>query len=211
MLNLLKNKYTQYTQYTNTFILICIVLSIILACTPKPINFYATDITGSNIGRNTVTWRLYNAKGQAVQLEDFKGKILVVFFGFTQCPDVCPTTLINYAYALKSLKQQAIDTANIQVVFITLDPERDKFPQLQQFTAAFNSNFIALRGDSNVTKQAADSFKIFYAKTNQSSDYSIDHTAASYIFDAQGRIRLFVRHDQSIDNLVHDLKQIMPP
>ncbi len=214
----------------------CIVLIIVLSsCTPKPLIFTATDITGSNIA--TAPWVLYDIHNKAVKLDNFKGKTLVVFFGFTRCPDVCPTTLIDYAYALKALRKENIDTSNIQVVLVTLDPKRDTFPALQQFTAAFDTSFIALRGDELATKTAADSFKIFYAKStdtlnkdNKSNkntkntknnkdskdneeksidSYSIDHTAASYVFDKQGRIRLFVRHGQSINSLVQDLKNII--
>jgi protein SCO1/2 len=196
------------------------------ACTPKPLTFTATDITGSNIA--TVPWVLYDAQNKAVKLDNFKGKTLVIFFGFTRCPDVCPTTLMDYAYALKALRKKNIDTSNIQVVLVTLDPKRDTFPELQQFAAAFDTSFIALRGDESATKTAADSFKIFYTKNNETlnkdikynkedkkdkeksiNNYSIDHTAASYIFDKQGRIRLFVRHGQSIDSLVQDLKNIL--
>lgn len=222
MLNYLKNNLfnTVYIRRCYVYIGLIIVLS---ACTPKPPTFTATDITGSNIA--TVPWVLYDAQNKAVKLDNFKGKTLVIFFGFTRCPDVCPTTLMDYAYALKALRKENIDTSNIQVVLVTLDPKRDTFPELQQFAAAFDTSFIALRGDESATKAAADSFKIFYTKNNDIlntenkeskknkeksiNNYSIDHTAASYIFDKQGRIRLFVRHGQSIDSLVQDLKHIL--
>jgi protein SCO1/2 len=230
MFNHLKNNlYTNiYNTLYNTLHIyrwyICIGLIIALsACTPKPPTFTATDITGSNIA--TVPWVLYDAQSKAVKLDNFKGKTLVIFFGFTRCPDVCPTTLMDYAYVLKALRKENIDTSNIQVVLVTLDPKRDTFPELQQFAAAFDTSFIALRGDESATKTAADSFKIFYTKNNETlnkdnkdnkkdkeksiNNYSIDHTAASYIFDKQGRIRLFVRHGQSIDSLVQDLKNIL--
>jgi protein SCO1/2 len=179
---------------------------------PSKPNFSATDITESNIG--SAPWILQDAQGVNKTVADYKGKIVVIFFGFTRCPEVCPTTLIDYAAALKELGS---DANKVQVIFATLDPQRDTFPTLQQFTAAFNPSFIALRGDEAATKTAADAFKVFYTKSkddvvtdkNNTTNYSIDHTAASYIFDTNGNIRLFVRNGQSVDSLVQDLKMLL--
>jgi protein SCO1 len=184
----------------------------ILSCKPVP-HFIASDITGSDIASKP--WALYDAHGVLQTRANFKGKLLVMFFGFTHCPDVCPTTLIDYANALKELTKQGIDTTKIQIVFATLDPARDVFPDLQTFTAAFNPSFMALRGDDAATQQAAEAFKVFYAKsldTHQASktdSYSIDHTAASYVFDTHGNVRLFVRNGQPLADLVSDLKTLL--
>ncbi len=177
------------------------------ACADKP-SFTATDITGATIGQTP--WTLQDAQGAPKTIADYKGKIVVVFFGFTRCPDVCPTTMVDYAAALKAMGSSA---AKVQVLFATLDPERDTFPSLQQYTAAFNPSFVALRGDAAATKKAADSFKVFYAKSmgkdGNPQNYTLDHTAASYVFDAQGNIRLFVRNGQAVDTVVKDLQQLL--
>jgi protein SCO1 len=177
------------------------------SCADKP-SFTATDITGASIGQ--APWSLQDAQGAAKTLADYKGKVVVLFFGFTRCPDVCPTTMVDFAAALKGLGKQA---DKVQVLFATLDPARDTFPALQQYTSAFNPSFVALRGDEAATKAAADSFKVFYAKSmgkdGNPQNYSLDHTAASYVFDTQGKIRLFVRNGQAVDTVVKDLQQLL--
>ena len=179
----------------------------LLACAEKP-SFSSTDITGASIG--TATWTLNDAQGKPRGLADFKGKVVVMFFGFTRCPDVCPTTMVDFAAALKLMGN---DAAKVQVLFATLDPERDTFPDLHAYTTAFNPSFIALRGDASATKIAADAFKVFFAKSmgkdGKPDNYSLDHTAASYVFDAQGQIRLYVRHGQSAQAMAKDLQTLL--
>jgi protein SCO1 len=180
---------------------------ILAACADKP-SFTATDITGATIGQ--APWTLQDEKGTPKTMADYKGKVVVIFFGFTRCPDVCPTTMVDYAAALKAMGS---DAAKVQVLFATLDPERDTFPALQQYTSAFHPSFIALRGDLEATKKAADSFKVFYAKNmakdGNAANYTLDHTAASYVYDPQGNIRLFVRNGQAVDTVVKDLQQLL--
>ncbi len=188
--------------------LIALAAVMLAACADK-VSFTATDITGATIGQ--APWTLQDAQGASKTIADYKGKIVVIFFGFTRCPDVCPTTMVDYAAALNALGK---DAAKVQVLFATLDPERDTFPALQQYTSAFNPSFIALRGDLVATKKAADSFKVFFAK-NMGSDgnplnYTLDHTAASYVYDPQGHIRLFVRNGQAVATVVKDLQQLLP-
>jgi protein SCO1 len=177
------------------------------ACADKP-SFTATDITGASIG--AAPWALQDAQGKTRSMADFKGKVVVLFFGFTRCPDVCPTTMVDYATALKLM---GADAAKVQVLFATLDPERDTFPALQTYTAAFNPSFVALRGDVAATQIAADAFKVFYAKSmgndGNPQNYSLDHTAASYVFDAQGNIRLYVRYGQTAETTAKDLQQLL--
>jgi protein SCO1 len=175
---------------------------------PAKPSFTATDITGASIGQ--AAWSLQDEQGKPKTVADYTGKVVVIFFGFTRCPDVCPTTMVDYAAALKAMGN---DAAKVQVLFATLDPERDTFPALQQYTSAFNPSFIALRGDPASTKKAADAFKVFYAK-NMASDgnplnYTLDHTAASYVYDPKGNIRLFVRNGQAVDTVVKDLQQLL--
>ncbi len=174
----------------------------------KP-SFTASDITGAAIG--SAPWALQDAQGVGKTVADYSGKVVVIFFGFTRCPDVCPTTLIDFAAVRKALGK---DANKVQVLFATLDPLRDTFPALQQYTAAFDPSFVALRGDELATKTAADSFKVFFAK-NMAKDgnpqnYTLDHTAASYVFDPQGRIRLFVRNGQAVDTVVKDIQALLP-
>ena len=184
--------------------------ALLAACAPQ-YTFTATDITGATLG--TAAWSLPDAQGKPRSVKTqakTEGKITAVFFGFTRCPDVCPTTLVDYAAALKLM---GADAAKVQVLFITLDPERDTFPALQQYTAAFNPSFIALRGDDSATKAAADAYKVFYAK-NMAADknplnYTLDHTAASYVHDAAGNIRLYVRHGQAAAAIAADLKALI--
>jgi protein SCO1 len=189
------------------FLTAMFVALVLAACADKP-SFTATDITGATIGQ--APWTLQDEKGTPKTIADYKGKAVVIFFGFTRCPDVCPTTMVDYAAALKAMGN---DAAKIQVLFATLDPERDTFPSLQQYTAAFNPSFVALRGDAQATKKAADSFKVFYAKNmgkdGNSQNYTLDHTAASYVYDPQGNIRLFVRNGQAVDTLTKDLQALL--
>ena len=167
--------------------------------------FKAVDITGANYANG---FDLSDADGQRRQLTDFAGKVTVVFFGFTHCPDVCPTTLLELAAAKKALGP---DGARVQGVFITIDPERDTPALLKAYVDNFGAGFVALRGTPDETKAVAKSFKVFYAKVSGSTEtsYSMDHTAGSYIFDTQGKVRLFTRYGTGAEALTHDLKILL--
>lgn len=182
-------------------------LALLGGCAERPA-FTATDITGASIG--SAQWTLQDAQGKPQTIAGFKGKAVAVFFGFTRCPDVCPTTMVDFAAALKLM---GADAAKVQVLFVTLDPERDTFPALQDYTAAFNPSFIALRGDTPATQAAADAFKVFYAKSMAADknplNYTLDHTAASYVFDPSGHIRLYVRYGQTAETLAKDLQLLI--
>lgn len=169
------------------------------------VGFNHTDITGADFARN---FELTGVDGKPRRLADFAGKLVVVFFGFTQCPDVCPTTLSLMATAMKQL---GADADRVQVVFITLDPERDTPAVLGQYVPAFDPRFIGLYGNLDQTRKAARDFKVFFEKVPGKSEgaYSIDHTAASYVFDTKGRIRLFIKHGQPVEWLVGDLKTLL--
>ncbi|MEN9868159.1 MAG: hypothetical protein RL748_3749, partial [Pseudomonadota bacterium] len=132
----------------------------------------------------------------------------VVFFGYTQCPDVCPTTLQEMAQVMKKLGDAA---SQVQMIFISLDPARDTPAILAQYVPAFDSRFLALTGDDDAIKKTAADFKVVYQKVpgKQPGSYSIDHTAASFVFDASGRIRLYVRPGQGSDALAHDLQRLL--
>lgn len=164
--------------------------------------FNNTDITGSGIAKDG--FELTDHTGKVRTLADYRGKVVVVFFGFTHCPDVCPTTLVEIAEALKLLGARA---EQVQVLFITVDPERDTPEMLARYVPAFNPGFVGLWGDPDAIARTAKSFKVFYQKTETSSSgsYSIDHTAASYVFDREGDLRLFTRHGGGAHKLADDL------
>jgi len=151
---------------------------------------------------------LTDHNGTARTLADFKGKAVLIFFGYTQCPDVCPTTMAEMATVMKELGPQA---DKVQVLFVTLDPERDTQELLSKYVPAFDARFLGLYGDLAATAAVAKEFKIFYQKVDGKSagNYTIDHTAGSYAFDPQGRVRLFVKHGQGAAPIAHDLKLLL--
>jgi len=168
-------------------------------------SFKNVDITGAEYAR---TLSLPDADGKPRSLADFAGKVVVVFFGYTQCPDVCPTTLAEVATVKRSLGK---DGDRIQAVFVTVDPERDTPQLLRPYVANFDPSFVALRGTHEQTLATAKEFKVFFAKvpSRDGKGYTIDHTAGSYVFDTQGRVRLFVRNGTATELLAEDLKVLL--
>jgi protein SCO1 len=175
------------------------------ACQPAKPSFKAVDITGADYARG---FALPDVAGQQRTLADFKGKVVVVFFGYTQCPDVCPTTMAELAEVKRAL---GADGAKVQGVFITIDPERDTPELLKAYVGNFGPDFVALRGSPEQLKALAKDFKVFYAKVPGKAEgsYTMDHTAGSYIFDAQGRVRLFARYGTGAKALADDLKLLL--
>jgi protein SCO1/2 len=167
--------------------------------------FKAIDVTGAEYARG---FSLPDADGTLRTLADFKGKVVVVFFGYTQCPDVCPTTMTELAEVKRSL---GADGARVVGVFISVDPERDTGELLKAYMANFGADFVGLRGTPEQVAQAAKEFKVFYAKVpgKTETSYTIDHTAGSYVFDVQGRIRLFTRYGSGAKALADDLKLLL--
>ena len=172
---------------------------------PAPGGFTAIDITGAEYARD---FDLPDANGQRRTLADFKGRVVVVFFGFTHCPDVCPTTMIELAEVKKALGP---DGARVQGVFITLDPQRDTPELLRAYLGNFDPSFVALRGSAEETAALAKTFKIFYAKVpgKTEGNYTIDHTAASFVFDPQGKVRLYTRYGSGAEALKSDLRLLL--
>jgi len=166
-------------------------------------SFKGVDITGADY-----TYALPDQKGQVRTPADFKGKVTAVFFGYTQCPDVCPTTLAELAQLKKSLGKNG---DRLQVVFVTVDPERDSPQVLNPYVGSFDPSFVALRGTPEQTAAVAKSFKVFYAKSpgNSPDSYTIDHTAGTYLFDASGRVRLFERYGGTPDVMESDVKTLL--
>ena len=172
--------------------------------TSKPA-FNGIDITGAEYGRQLA---LPDIDGKPRQLADFKGKVTVVFFGYTQCPDVCPTTMAELAQVKKAL---GADGDKVQGIFITIDPERDTPEILKAYMGSFDPSFVALRGTLEQTAAVAKSFKVFYAKVPGKTEgsYTMDHTAGSYVFDTTGKLRLFTRYGSGTEALQSDLKALL--
>ena len=165
--------------------------------------FKSTDITGVDYGKSL---DLTDHNGKPRHLQDFRGKAVVLFFGFTHCPDVCPTTLAEMAQALKQLGP---DAERVQVVLVTVDPERDTREALAKYVTAFDPRFLGMYGDMEATRRVAKDFKIYFEKRKTGDTYSVDHSGQSYIIDPQGRLRLLVRHDRILTDLPADLKAVL--
>lgn len=177
---------------------------ILTACT-RPVHFNATDVTGSSWGRD---FQLADTTGQPRKLADFRGKVVALFFGYTHCPDVCPTTLTTMASVMKELGASA---SQVQVVFVTLDPERDTPTVLASYVPAFNPAFMGLAGDATTTRKVADEFKVFYQKQpgTTPTSYTLDHTSAIYLFDPQGRLRLYAAYGTPATQLTEDIRTLL--
>jgi protein SCO1/2 len=172
---------------------------------PNNVTFKNTDLTGLDYAKD---FALTDHNGKPRTLADFKGKAVVIFFGYTHCPDVCPTTMAELSAVMQQLGPLA---DKLQVLFVTIDPERDTQELLSKYVPAFDPRFLGLYGDAAATAAVAREFKIFYGKQPGKGEgsYTMDHTAASYVFDPQGRIRLFIRHGQGAEPIVHDLKLLL--
>jgi protein SCO1/2 len=178
----------------------------VIACSPKP-SFKNVDITGSKAFGND--FNLLDPDGKVRTLSDFKGKAVVIFFGYTQCPDVCPTTLTEMQQVMTLLGPQA---DKVQVLFITVDPDRDTAAILKQYVPAFDKRFLGLRpADQVALEKVAKDFMIYYKQVpgTSANSYTIDHTAGSYAFDPEGHLRLYIKHAQGPEILAQDLKELL--
>lgn len=180
--------------------LLCALLA---ACQPAGPKFKSTDLTGADYGRG---FALTDHRGKPRTLADFRGKLVVLTFGFTHCPDICPTILADLSGVMQRLGAEA---DRVQVLFITVDPERDTPELLARYVTAFDPRFVGLAGDLEAIRQTAKEFKIFFEKQPTGSSYTVNHSAQSYVIDAQGRLRLFVRHDRIAADLADDLKTLL--
>lgn len=178
---------------------------IISGCSePKP-QFKAVDITGADYAQD---FALQDQFGKTRTMADFKGKAVVVFFGFTQCPDACPTAMAELAEAKKLLGK---DGDRLQGIFISIDPERDTAPVLKAYMDNFDPSFLALRGTLEQTALTAKKFRIYYQKVDGKTpgSYTMDHSAGSYVLDPQGRIRLFTRYGSGAAALADDIRLLL--
>lgn len=178
---------------------------LLAACSKEKLQFKNIDITGADFGRD---FHLTDQNGKERSLEDFRGKVVVVFFGYTMCPDVCPTTLAELAQVKKLLGS---DGDRLQVLFITVDPERDTPQLLKAYMANFDPSFLALRCPPEQLAALARNFKIFYKKVDGKTpdSYTMDHSAGCYVYDPQGRLRLYVRYGVEPQAIASDLKLLL--
>ena len=174
-------------------------------CIKSPASFKATDITGAKFGND---FALTGHDGKPRGLADFKGKVVVVFFGYVQCPDVCPTTLST----LRTVREKlGADADKLQVVFITVDPERDTREVLSQYVPAFDPSFVGLSGDAAATERVAREFRVLYSKNagKTPTSYTVDHSSGVFIFDTEGRIRLYASQNMTPDDYRHDIRALL--
>jgi protein SCO1/2 len=182
---------------------VCAALAL-SGCTPSTPTFQNTDITGADFGKN---FTLTDHTGKTRSLSDYQGKVVLIFFGFTQCPDVCPTTLAELSEVMKKLGSGA---DRVQVLFITVDPERDTQTVLGQYVPAFDPRFVGLTGSVEQIAAVAKDFKAFYQKVpTPNGSYTVDHFSGMYAFDATGRIRLFIRYRAPMNSVVADVKTLL--
>ena len=185
-------------------IIFVMLLALLAGChkTP-PAHFHASNVTGQFPNAD---FHLTDHNGKPRSLADFRGKVVVLFFGYTHCPDVCPTTLADYAQALRILGK---DADRVQVLFVTIDPERDTQALLAKFVPAFDPSFLGLYGDAQATAEAAKSFRADYQKVPAKHGYYMDHTAFTYLIDPQGRLRLMAGERETSEWLAEDIRQLL--
>ena len=180
-------------------------IGLLSACAEAKPEFKSVDITGADYAKN---FQLTDHNGQPRSLKDFQGKVVALFFGYTQCPDVCPTTLAELAEVKKAL---GADGAKLQAVFVTVDPERDTPEVLKAYMANFDPSFLALRGSPEELAAVAKDFKIYYKKVDGKTptSYTMDHSAGSYVYDTAGRLRVYNRYGSGAQALASDVKALL--
>lgn len=194
---------TRYFAYFLTALMV-VLLS---ACSPsnEESTLFGTDIAGADFATG---FKLTDHHGEVRQLSDYQGKVVALFFGFTHCPDICPTTMADLAAAMKLMGGNSDE---VQVLFVTVDPERDTPEVLAQFVPSFDSRFIGLTGTVEEIDQVAKAFKIFYARQQEpgQTGYSFDHSAGVYVYDKQGKIRIYLKYGQKPVEIAHDLSRLL--
>lgn len=179
--------------------------SLLLGCKPEKMSFEGVDITGAAYGKD---FPLFDTQGKQRSVQEFAGKVVVVFFGYTQCPDVCPTTLQELVEVKAALGAQG---DRVQGVFVSLDPERDTPEVLQAYAAAFDPSMVALTGSPEQIMAVAKDFKVFFKKVEgkQPGSYTLDHSAGMYVYDPKGQLRVYHRYGQGVAALAKDAKALL--
>ncbi len=185
-------------------LLVIFFAGFLLSCEQKlPSPFKASDVSSRF---EQVDFKLTDHNGKPRTLADFRGKVVAIFFGYTHCPDVCPTTLADLSLAMDKLGK---DAGRVQVLFVTVDPERDTSELLGLYVPAFNPTFLALYGDLQATQQVTNTFAVTYQKQGTSSGYSVDHSAGTYLIDPGGRVRLLAPYGQRPEWLAEDIRLLL--
>ena len=186
-------------------ILLLLLAALLLGACEQAPKFNATELIGIDWGKD---FALTDHTGKPRRLADFKGKAVVMFFGYTQCPDVCPTNMSTMREVMTTLGPQA---ERVQMLFVTIDPQRDTQALLAEYVPTFYPSFLGLYGDETATTAVAKEFKIYYHKQPGStpSTYTVDHSAGSYVFDPQGRLRLYVKHGETPARISQDLTRLL--
>ncbi|HRQ58108.1 MAG TPA: SCO family protein [Azoarcus taiwanensis] len=182
---------------------LALVSASLIGCGEQNVRFNATDITGANYGQD---FELVDSHGQLRTLEDFRGEVVMIYFGFIQCPDVCPTALMR-AVEVKDALGPSGD--KFRVVYITVDPERDTPEIVSAYLAAFDPGFVGLHPTMEELPEVAKSFRVFYRKVPTGDSYTMDHTATSFVYDTQGRLRLAVSHSMEVAPIVEDVRTLL--
>ncbi len=188
------------------FLMAGFALLLLMGCGPSKSPFHSVDITGiTGYGQD---FRLTDHAGTRRTMADFRGKVVAIFFGYTSCPDVCPTTLSDMRQVMQRLGPQS---EKVQVLFITIDPRRDTVATLGQYVPSFNPTFIGLTGDDSAIKDATRAFKIIAREVEGKTPdtYTVDHTAGLFVFDPQGRLRLMVPYGLAVEKVAEDIKRLM--
>ena len=189
---------------------LCALPAALIGCSPeagggKPLPFKGSDITGSGLGKDL---DMIDGDGHERTLADFKGKVLLIYFGYTQCPDVCPTSMAQAALAIEQLGDKARD---VQVILISVDPDRDTPPIIKAYAQLFDPDFIGLTGTPEQLRKTAQSFKAFYAKEPGPSpdQYAMNHSSTFYLMDRDGQARALVRADSPPEDIAHDIELLL--
>jgi protein SCO1/2 len=189
----------------NRNFLLAVLCLLAVACNRVPVEFRNTDLTGATFARQ---FTLSDHNAQIRTLGDFKGKVVVIFFGYASCPDICPSTLSRLAAVIKALGPES---ERVQVLFVTVDPDRDTADRLRDFVPWFHPSFLGLRGNAQETKAVSEEFRIFSARREVGSQlgYVLDHSSGAYVYDPAGRIRLYVKDTASVEEIVADIRLLL--
>ena len=187
------------------YVVAAIAACLLLACSESGPALHGVNLSGAQYGKD---FELTDHHGQVRHLKDFSGKVVVLFFGYTQCPDVCPTSMLELTEVKKALGQ---DAERLQVLFVTLDPERDTPEILQAYMNNFDPTFLALYTTPEKLVQLTQDYKVYYRKVpgKTPTSYTLDHSAGSYVYDTKGQLRLFVRYGSKVQDLLADIAALL--
>ena len=185
------------------FLISCLFIFLVACGNNSTQQFYGSDISAANLD---ASFSLTNHHGERASLDSYKNKVIAVFFGFTNCPDICPTSLQELKYIKQELGQAG---NNFQVLFISLDPERDTQEKLSLFIPSFDPTFIGLYGSTNEVDAMANQYKVFHQKVEQGDSYTIDHSSGIYLIDRSGKIRIRHPYGSPVEGIIADIQQLL--